>query len=436
LGAVTTTGMFTPMFASAFKTHPAPLRFLLYTEWLMLASCGSLAVFEMWEQGMLPLQHILILVLLGSMGLVIPKGNLAEKVIYTGIELTLVFYGTLLGYLHILPTLYLIVVIRSCFIFAETGRWAVAALSFVLYLITQIHYVFLVWPQLNLHLQHNFWMHQFSEVLMFAIGMFFVVKFINTWLSERHSREQLSFAHHQLQQYALQIEDLAAVQERNRIAREIHDSLGHALTALNVQLQTVGKLWSVNLQEAKQFLEQAQKLGDTAIKEVRRSVHSLRADAKSETNLEGAITPLITDFQQGTGILVTTHIQPGMTLAPPTVKTLYRVVQEALTNTCKYAHASQVQVQAHTQTGQLYFTIADNGQGFAPDAITSGFGLQGIQERIIALHGQVWFDSQPGAGCRIVVNLPLGLDLPSKGSSASIPKPDLGRIPEAGILSV
>jgi signal transduction histidine kinase len=425
------------MFASAFKTHPAPLRFLLYTEWLMLISCGSLAVFEMWEKGMLPLQHILILALLGIMGLVLPKGNLAEKVIYTGIELTLVFYGTLLGYLHILPTLYLIVVIRSCFIFNETGRWAVATLSFALYMITQIHYVFLVWPQLNLHLQHSFWMHQFSEVLMFAVSMFFVVKFINTWLAERHTREQLSLAHHQLQQYALQIEDLAAVQERNRIAREIHDSLGHALTALNVQLQTVGKLWSVNLQEAKHFLEQAQKLGDTAIKEVRRSVHSLRVDAKSETNLERAITPLLTDFQQGTGIVITTQIQPGMTLPPQMVKTLYRVVQETLTNTCKYAQASQVQLQAYTRPGRLHLTIADNGQGFTVGAVTSGFGLQGIQERIMALHGLVWFDSRPGAGCRIVVDLPLGVDLPVMATSASGAKPYLG-IPqiEVGISPV
>jgi signal transduction histidine kinase len=400
-----------------FRIHPLPIRFLMYTEWLMLASCGSLAIFEMLSQGEFPLQHILILLLLGVMGLVIPDGKFLEKVVYTAIELGLVFYGTLLGYLHILPTLYLIVVIRSCFVFEARGRWFVAVLSFLLYLITQIRYILAVLPQLEHQLKHNFWMHQFSEVLMFAVGLFFVIKFINTWLSERQTRQQLSLAHDQLQQYALQIEDLAAVQERNRIARDIHDSLGHALTALNVQLQTVVKLWSVNSNEAKRFLEQAQKLGDTAIKEVRRSVHSLRADTKTDTDLERVILPLVADFQKGTGIEVLRQIQPGVILPAQIAKTLYRVVQEALTNTCKYAQASQVQIKMHTQAGQLHLSIIDNGQGFDPTCAQSGFGLQGIQERVAALQGQVRFQSQPGEGCQIVIDLPLtdrALDVPQK----------------------
>ncbi len=110
------------------KTRPNPVRFLLYTEWLMLMSCGSLAVMEMLEKGRLPIQHVLILALLGLMGWVLPSGKPFEKVIYMAIEVGLIFYGTLLGYLHILPSLYLIVVIRSCFIFDLPGRWAAAFL--------------------------------------------------------------------------------------------------------------------------------------------------------------------------------------------------------------------------------------------------------------------------------------------------------------------
>lgn len=104
----------------------------------MLASCGSLAVVEALEKRHLPVQHVLILSILGVMGLRLPSGESLLRGLYTALEIGLVFYGTLLGYLHILPTLYLIVVIRSCFIFDLRGRWAIAALSFILFSIHQI----------------------------------------------------------------------------------------------------------------------------------------------------------------------------------------------------------------------------------------------------------------------------------------------------------
>ncbi|MCC5660512.1 hypothetical protein LC608_26740 [Nostoc sp. XA010] len=96
--------------------RPNPFRFLLYTEWVMLTCCGSLAVIEGLKHRSIPVQHVLILVLLGLMGLRLPGGHAWVKVLYTAIAIILIFSGTVLGYLHILPTLYLIVVIRSCFL--------------------------------------------------------------------------------------------------------------------------------------------------------------------------------------------------------------------------------------------------------------------------------------------------------------------------------
>jgi hypothetical protein len=121
--------------SSLLKIQPNPFRFLLYTEWIMLASCASLAVVEMLEQGHLPINHLLILGILGLMGLRLPNGKPFIKVVYTAVEIGLIFYGTVLGYLHILPTLYLIVVIRSCFLFELPGRWIVTAVSLGLFLI-------------------------------------------------------------------------------------------------------------------------------------------------------------------------------------------------------------------------------------------------------------------------------------------------------------
>jgi signal transduction histidine kinase len=392
---------------SMLATQPNPVRFLLYTEWFMLLSCGSLAMMEMLEKGQVPIQHVLILMVLGLMGWVLPSGRPVQKVAYTAIEIGLIFYGTLLGYLHILPSLYLIVVIRSCFIFDLPGRWAIAGLSFLLFLIHKIQYMQGMMPMLDRHGQHQFWMQQLSEMMLFSVSLFFILRFVSTWLSERFMREQLVAAHGQLQQYALQVEDLATVQERNRIARDIHDSLGHALTALNVQLQTVLKLWDVDPQGAKSFLTKAQRLGEIAIKEVRQSVRALRIEVRQEEPLEKAITSLTEDFRQSTGIAVVTKIQLQTVLSPQIVKALHRIVQEALTNICKHAQATTVEVGLRATATDVYLSVTDDGRGFLTDAIPQGFGLQGMKERVAALGGNLLIWSAPQQGCQISIDLPI-----------------------------
>lgn len=242
------------------KIQPLPFRLLLITEWVMLASCGSLAVVEAIEKQSVPVQHILILALIGMMGLILPSGKPRVRVFYTAIEIGLIFYGTLLGYLHILPTLYLIVVIRSCFMFELPGRLIVTLLSFVLFLVHQVDYLQSMTQLVPPTQLQRFWMHQLAEILMFALGLFLVLQLANALLAERRAQVQLTAAHEQLRQYALQVEELAAVQERNRIARDIHDSLGHALTAMNVQMQTTAKLWPVDPIQAQSFFKQAQRL--------------------------------------------------------------------------------------------------------------------------------------------------------------------------------
>jgi signal transduction histidine kinase len=250
-------------------------------------------------------------------------------------------------------------------------------------------------------------MHQVAEVLMFALGLFFVSQLVSTLLAERRMQEQLAFAHEQLREYALQIEDLAAVQERNRIAREIHDSLGHALTSLNVQLQTAVKLWQHDPVEAKPFVDQAQRLGKVAMQEVRQSVHALRADAVEEEPLEKTIATLVKEFCQSTGIQVKTQIDLQAVLPAQMTKTIYRVVQESLTNICKHAEANWVQINLQQMTDRIHLSIRDDGHGFQPQIKPSGFGLHGMQERIMALQGSFKVESELGAGCCILVELPL-----------------------------
>lgn len=392
----------------ASRLQPNPFRFLLYTEWVMLASCMGMAAFEAWERNMIPVQHISILALLGIMGVMLPSRNTVAKYVYTAVEMGLIFFGTVLGYLHILPTLYVIVMIRSCFLFEPMGRWIVAGISFILFSLHQVQYIRGFAPlTLPPDQMQRIWMHQIAEYLMFGLVLFLVSQLIHTLLTERKTQQQLAIAHNQLREYSLQIEDLAAVQERNRIAREIHDSLGHALTNLNVQLQTVGKLWERDRDQAHAFLENAQRLGKVAMQEVRQSVNALRADVQEESALEGAIASLMEDFRQSTGVSVSHDISVDRVLPGTVVKTLYRIIQEALTNICKYAQATEVQLSLSTTETGVYLTVADNGQGFDAETQGIGFGLRGMHERIAALNGDFRLETAPGEGCQIQVRLPL-----------------------------
>lgn len=393
--------------STLWKIQPPPFRFLLYTEWVMLAICGSLAVVEALEKKSFPIQHLLILGLLGLMGLSLPRGKTSIKLLYTGIEIGLIFCGTMLGYLHILPTLYLIVVIRSCFLFEWPGRLFVAGLSLLLFLVHQGQYLQNVSLQVPLREQEQFWMHQLAEVLMFALGLFLVLQLVDILLAEQKTRKQLAVAHEQLQSYALQVEDLASAQERNRIAREIHDSLGHALTALNVQMQTASRLWSVDLDQAQEFFNQAQRLGEIAMKEVRQSVSTLREDVQEDRPLEEIIRSLVEDFRRGTGISTTTKIDLKVSVPPLFVKTLYRIVQEALTNICKYAQAKEVQIQLTATNNSVRLSVEDDGKGFSLNQKMTGFGLQGMQERVAVNKGRFDIKTEPGAGCVITVELPV-----------------------------
>ena len=250
--------MFNDMISS-IKFSPNPFRFLLITEWVMLASCGSLAIVEAFQGHTIPVKHIAILPILGLMGLVLPSGKTAVKVIYTIIEIGLIFYGTVLGYLHILPTLYLIVVMRSCFLFKSLGRWIVTGVVFLLFLGDQYKYTLRALPTES-EQQVHFMMHLVAETLVFGLGIFFVLQLTNKILTERQMRQKLATANEQLKEYSQKIEELATVQERNRIARDIHDSLGHALTSLNIQMQTAVKLWDREPAQAHSFLTQAHSL--------------------------------------------------------------------------------------------------------------------------------------------------------------------------------
>ncbi len=396
-------------------------RLLLYLEWLLLATAvlTEVPVFSLPQS---LLFRILTIAAFGLMGLRLPTGKLGAKVLYTALEFGLILVPVIQGELSARSVflLSLVLVMRSCIIFRRPGQLIVVSLALL-----SLGILILSKPITSDKVKAVVWDWRLSSFVLFSLTLVFALLLINALLAERQSREQLEFthqqleithqeleiAHQQLRQYALRIEDQATLQERNRIAREIHDGLGHTLAAQTIQINNTLLFWVSNSDKALTFLKQAKQLGAEALLEVRRSVSVLRSNPLQGQSLESAIEKLLTDFQRTTEIEPSCKIYLPSPLPIEVSTTFYRIVQESLTNICKHAKATAVTVQLYQQAGTLYLLIEDNGIGFNPAQNTTGFGLQGMRERATALTGQFHLCSQPGAGCRISVSVPLSNQL-------------------------
>jgi signal transduction histidine kinase len=217
---------------------------------------------------------------------------------------------------------------------------------------------------------------------------------------------ELEDAHRQLRSYAAQVEALAVAEERNRLAREIHDSLGHYLTAMTMQLQAAGKLVATQPERAAASIAKAEEMARESLAEVRRSVAALRASPMDTATLDDAIDELVQNLRDG-GIATTFTVRGTSQSLPIQTKTaLYRAAQEGLTNVRKHANASAVQIELAYEPEQATLTIADNGTG-QRDQESEGFGLLGLHERVVLLGGSLEAGDDPEGGFRLYVVVPL-----------------------------
>lgn len=400
-----------------FKRHP--WSFLLYLEWTLLA---IVALSEMVPLSLplgirYPLLNGICLLLFTVMGLRLPTTR-TTKVIYTSLEFGLVLLASITGGIRLAPLLYIVLVIRNSLLFDRQVRFIVLGLTFIAFLLT-FNYRF---EALTLS---SPWVASgelkvilLTLILLMGIVLVFSQLLVERALAERQNQAQLAIvnaqlesANTQLRQYALRIEDLATVQERNRIAREIHDALGHSLTVFNLHLEAALRLLDTDLPEAKELLLEAKQLGKTALNEVRQSVSALRSDPLQAQPLATAIAALVSDFQRSTGITPTCKVELDESIASEVKTTVYRIVQEALTNIYKYAEATAVRIEVTTEvtTTQtiLQAVIEDNGKGFNLGQNTTGFGLQGMRERSLALGGTLEILSYPESGCKVLFRCPL-----------------------------
>ena len=208
-----------------------------------------------------------------------------------------------------------------------------------------------------------------------------------------------------------QRKQMGALEERNRLAREIHDTLAQGLTAIALQLESAEALMDAgdDLQGVRQRIGQALELARDNLNEARRSVLDLRATPLQGRTLVEAVEELARKTTAEAGLEVNVKVTgTGGLLSPRIEVGLYRIAQEALNNVVRHAEARRVAVEIETTTDLISLTIEDDGRGFDIEDIADGrYGLVGLNERIKLLGGELALESAAGVGTRIIAHVPL-----------------------------
>ncbi len=288
-------------------------------------------------------------------------------------------------------------------------RWAAPACALNLIAVAAINTLLLAQAP---DIPGPLWQAILQATAQYALAFAFVILFTQIAVRERVARTEverlaaeLGKANAQLREYAAQIEELATIKERNRLAREIHDGLGHYLTAIHMQIQAGRAVLDHDRDKALDAMDKAQALTQQSLSEIRRSVAALRASPLDHQSLPEAILELVDECRTAS-IATDCHLLgQARPLAPQISLTLYRAAQEGLTNIRKHAQASSAQVVLDYQDNALVkLTIQDFGVG-AIDT-QGGYGLLGIHERIKLLGGEMRIETAPGQGFRLEVEVP------------------------------
>ncbi|MEZ4376292.1 MAG: sensor histidine kinase [Polyangiaceae bacterium] len=227
---------------------------------------------------------------------------------------------------------------------------------------------------------------------LFALGAGHVAR------RESDARRELAATHAELVATQALLAESARERERMRISRELHDSAGHHLTALSLQLELAK---NAEGEQAKAAVVRARAIAGELLGEVRHTVRTLRETRQVE--LEPALQALA---RAASGLKVTIRVDPALQLDPDTAHALFRCAQEAVTNALRHSSAQHLTLELCEVDGSVVLTVKDDGHGAA--ALRPGSGLSGLRERLEILGGDIQLETSPGRGFRLVASVPGG----------------------------
>lgn len=314
------------------------------------------------------------------------RGRLAWSAAYVAVQLPLAFVTFTIN-AGVGATLFLVVLVSQSVLLRLP--WPVIAL--VIAIVPLVH--------LGMSLGAGL-----REGLGTLVSVLFAAVITELLLREQRSRAELAEAHEKLRDYAAQAERLATAQERNRVARDIHDGLGHSLTVVQMQVKAARAVLPTDPGKADEVLGKAQDQAEEALAEVRRSVKALR-EPRPMPPLPEALKALAEETS-ATGVPAGLTVS-GVERALPEEQreALFRTAQEGLTNVRKHAAASSVDVVLDYAAAAVRVEVRDDGVG-TDGGSPPGFGLVGLRERAEHLGGTLDFTSAPGEGSALSMEVP------------------------------
>ena len=240
-----------------------------------------------------------------------------------------------------------------------------------------------------------------TRTLTFLVVGFLVSRMM---AAQRQQQNELKQANQELLGYTMTLEQLTTTRERNRLARELHDTLAHTLSSLSVQLNAVNSQWDKDRQAAEQGLNKAISTTRNGLDETRRALKALRTAPLEDLGLCLAIKEMAQSAAERCNAMLTLNIPDiSIEIPPNQSQAFYRAAQEALENIIRHSQATHITLTINHTADALSLEIIDNGVGFDPQKIPSEtYGLRGLKERASLIGGECQIISQPGQGTTIL----------------------------------
>ncbi len=290
--------------------------------------------------------------------------------------------------------------------------------SFFIYLICNYNLMTIVYPFNSFNLWAAYY-PKATEALILGLKssfeilniMFFVIYLVILIFRDKREKMQirelnnkLKDANEQLREYAVEKEQMGEMKERNRLAREIHDTIGHILTGISVGVEAVQVLMDIAPDAAKEQLTTIGEMSKNGLNDVRRSVHKLKPDTMEMKSLDHAIYQMVEETSKTTGAKIYfVSYGIGLKYGADEEETIFRLVQEGTTNSLRHGKASEIWIRLDKTEDGVSISLNDNGEGCA--TVKEGFGLTHMRERVEMLGGNISFSGENGFAIR--ANIPI-----------------------------
>lgn len=387
------------------------LRKVVYFEWILIVICAlgeyaslTWGVHDPAKPSEAPnmVISLIFLFIVFLLSFVNPnRSSYWDRMCFLFLEIVTITGSAASGISRFVFPIYMVSVAKACLVLDRPGQ----VIIFVAALLTQFFngcfkfYIITDWVQQNPFTLASI-LSMFGSSLVnnyAAISMMVLVGILTvTLVSEQKARLEAD-------RMSKEVEDLATELERTRIAQEIHDSLGHTLTSLNIQLEVARKFADRDQKRSQDALELAKQLAGQSLTDVRTAIQSIR---HPDFDLKEAVNSLAKQIRQAQTLEVNVEIEAD-NISSPIAYQLFRIIQECLTNVMKHAEASQVTVALKHDGKKVELNVSDNGKGLSTQGKSQGFGIRGMQERVESMHGTVEIQSQAGKGTSLQVIIPI-----------------------------